>query len=175
MKKLVHLTLIVLCTMISSACAQATPQPIAEAQPEAENETINPGDKIGDFLITTGDDDKVLYTTQIHCPFNQSTLTETCEIPIGTKVNVGLGVYGDSVEKLDAYWSDQSYEMTIDGRAVNLQAFGSIDIPHPIVHTMRLWNVVIVSDKPGKITIEHSGEITGDSAQGTNILVYTMP
>jgi len=175
MDKLVDLTLIVLCVMISSACAQATPQPIEEAQPEPVSEMINPGDKIGDFIITTGEDDKVLYTTQIHCPFNQSTLTETCEIPIGTKVNVGLGVYGDSVEKLDAYWSDQSYEMTIDGRAVNLQAFGSIDIPHPIVHTMRLWNVVIVSDKPGKITIQHSGEITGDSAQGTNILVYTMP
>jgi len=174
MKKLIVLTLILLCIIISSACAQATPQPItATSQPI--NEMINPGDKIGDFLVTTGDDDKVLYTTKIHCPFNQNTMTETCEIPIGTKVNVGLGVYGDKLEELDAYWSDQSYEMTIDGRAVNLQAFGSIDIPDPIVHTMRLWNVVIVSDKPGKITIQHSGEMAGDSAQGTNILVYTMP
>lgn len=175
MKKLVHPTLIALCIIISSACVQATPQPIEVAQPESVSEMINPGDKISDFLITTGDDDKVLYTTKIHCPFNQSTMTETCEIPIGTKVKVGLGVYGDSLEELDAYWSDQSYEMTIDGRAVNLQAFGSIDIPDPIVHTMRLWNVVIVSDKPGKITIQHSGEMAGDSAQGTNILVYTMP
>jgi hypothetical protein len=165
MKKIGYLTLIMLFAIILGACAKATPQPA--------DEMINPGDKIGDFLITSSGDDSVIYTTKVHCPFDPSTKTETCEIDVGTKVNVALGVYGDSVEKLDMYWSGQTYKMTIEGRPVNLQAFGSIDITHPIVGKMRLWNVVIVTDKPGKITIQHSGEIAGDSAEGMNILIYS--
>ncbi len=46
MKKPVYLTLIVLFVFILGACATATPQ--------SSDEMINPGDKIGDFLITTG-------------------------------------------------------------------------------------------------------------------------
>ena len=130
MKKIVYLPLIMLFVIILGACAKATPQPA--------DEMINPGDKIGDFLITTGDDDSVIYTTKIHCPFDLSTKTETCEIAINTKVNVALGVYGNSVEKLDTYWSGQTYVMTIEGRPVNLQAFGPIDITHPAVGKMRL-------------------------------------
>jgi len=175
MKKFIYLILLSLIAIILGACAKATQEPIDETTPQFIDEMINPGDKIGDFLITTGDDDSVIYTTKIHCPFDPSTKTETCEIDIDTKVNVGLGVYGDSVEKLDTYWSGQTYMMTIEDRPVNLQAFGSIDITHPVVGKMRLWNVVIVTDKPGKITIWHSGEMAGDSMEGTNVLIYITP
>ena len=169
MKKIVYLTTIMLFAFILGACAKATPEPA--------DEMINPGDRIGDFLITTSDDIGVFYTTKVHCPFDPATMTETCEIPVGTKVNSALGVYGDdySGENLEVYWLDQTYEMTIDGRQVNLQAFGFIDITNPIVGKMRLWNVVIVTDKPGKITIQHSGEIIGESMEGTNVLIYITP
>ena len=177
MKKFVYLTFIVLFAFILSSCAKATPQPVNEATPPLADERINPGDKIGNFLITTSDDEGVFYTTNVHCPFDQATMTETCEIPVDTKVNSALGAYGDnfSGENLEVYWSDQTYEMTIDGHPVNLQAFGSIDITNPQVGKMRLWNVVIVTDKPGKITIQHSGEIAGESVEGTNVLIYTAP
>jgi hypothetical protein len=169
MKKPAYLPLIMLSAFILGACAKATPQPA--------DEMINPGDKIGDFLITTSDDEGVFYTTNVHCPFDQATMTETCEISVGTKVNSALGAYGDnkSGENLEAYWSDQTYVMTIEGRPVNLQAFGYIDITNPQVGKMRLWNVVIVTDKPGKITIQHSGKIAGESVEGTNVLIYTAP
>ncbi len=175
MKKYAYLILFLLIALISGACAKATQEPNDAAAPQPAGEMINPGDKIGDFLITTSDDDSVIYTTTIHCPFDPGTKTETCEIDIGAKVNVGLGVFGDSVEKLDTYWSGQTYMMTIEGRPVNLQAFGSIEINHPIVGKMRLWNVVIVSDKPGKISVHHSGEMAGDSMEGTNVLIYLTP
>jgi hypothetical protein len=177
MKKFVYLTLIVLFAFILSSCAKTTPQPVDEATPPPADERIQPGDKIGDFLITTSDDEDVFYTTNVHCPFDQATMTETCEIPVGTKVNSALGAYGDdySGKNLEVYWSDQTYEMTIEGRPVNLQAFGFIDITNPMVGKMRLWNVVIVTDKPGTITIDHSGEIGGESQEGTNVLIYTAP
>lgn len=169
MKKFFYLTLIMLFAFILSSCAKA--------DSESVDEMVNPGDKIGDFLITTSADEGVFYTTNVHCPFDQAKMTETCEIPVGTKVNSALGAYGDnySGENLEAYWSDQTYVMTIEGRPVNLQAFGYIDITHPVVGKMRLWNVVIVTDKPGKITIQHSGKIAGESVDGTNVLIYTAP
>jgi len=169
MKKILYLITIMLFAFILGACAKATPQPA--------DEMINPGDMIGDFLITTSNDEGVFYTTNVHCPFDQATMTETCEIPVGTKVNSALGVYGDnySGENLEVYWLDQTYEMTIDGHQVNLQAFGFIDITNPYVGKMRLWNVVIVTDKPGKITIQHSGEMAGESNEGTNVLIYITP
>ena len=169
MKKFVYLTLIVLFAFILSSCAKA--------DSESVDEKIKPGDKIGDFLITTSTDEGVFYTANVHCLFDQATMTETCEIPVGTKVNSALGAYGDnySGENLEVYWSDQTYGMTIDGRPVDLQAFGFIDITNPMVGKMRLWNVVIVTDKPGTITIDHSGEIAGGSQEGTNVLIYTVP
>ena len=79
------------------------------------------------------------------------------------------------MEELDTYWAGQTYTMAIEGRLVNLQAFGSIEITHPIVGKMRLWNVVIVTDSPGKITILHSGEMGGESMEGTNVLIDVTP
>jgi len=165
----VPIILIVLFAIVLASCTKA--------DSESTKGMINPGDKIGDFLITTSDDEDVFYTTNVHCSFDPATMTETCEILVGTKVNSALGAYGDtySGENLDAYWSDQTYGIAIDGRPVNLQAFGSIDITNPMVGKMRLWNVVIVTDKPGKITIQHSGEIAGESVEGTNVLIYIAP
>jgi hypothetical protein len=54
MKKIVYLTFIVLFTTILGACVKATPQSI--------HKMINPGDKIGDFLITTGKESDVTYS-----------------------------------------------------------------------------------------------------------------
>jgi hypothetical protein len=169
MKRFFYLLLIVLYTIVTASCAKP--------DSESVEGMINPGDKIGDFLITTSDDKDVFYTTNVHCPFDPATVTETCEIPVGTKVNSASGAYGDdySGKNLEVYWSDQTYVMTIEGRPVNLQAFGFIDITHPVVGKMRLWNVVIVADKPGTITIDHSGEIAGGSQEGTNVLIYTAP
>ena len=60
MKKIVYLTLIMLFVIILSASAKVTPQPA--------DEMINPGDQIGDFLITTRDGEDVFYTTNFTAP-----------------------------------------------------------------------------------------------------------
>jgi hypothetical protein len=169
MKKLVYLTLIVMFTIILGACVKATPQPV--------DEMINPGDKIGDFLITTGDGEDVIFVTKLHCPFDSSTGTESCEQPLGTRVNVSQGIFADpSIGKtLDELWSEQTHEMIIEGRPVNLQAFGSVDFSNPMVGTVRVWNVVIVTDKPGKITALSKGVVGGDPWNYTAIIKFTAP
>jgi hypothetical protein len=165
MNKLVYLTLTVLFAIILGACAKATPQP--------GDAMINPGDKIGDFLITTGGNEGITYVSTIHCPFDQSAGIESCELTVGTKVNVGVGFYDDDLssgKNLDEYWSEHTYEMVIEGRPVNLQAFGLIDITHPVVGKIRNWNVVIVTDKPGKITARSTGVVGGDPFDYTAVL-----
>ena len=170
MKKLLCITFIALFASTFCACAKATSQP--------GDEMINPGDKIGDFLITTGDSEDIIFVTKLHCPFDSSTSTESCEQPVGTKVNVGLGIYDDNLsggKTLDELWSEQAHEMFIESRPVNLQAFGAIDFNNPMVGTVRVWNVVIITDKPGKITARSTGVVAGDPFHYTAILTFTTP
>jgi hypothetical protein len=168
-KKIASLTLVALFVIISGACTKAAS--------EASEEMINPGDKIGDFLITTGDGEDVIFVTKLHCPFDSSTETESCEQLMGTKVNVSQGIFADpSIGKtLDELWSEQTHEMIIESRPVNLQAFGSVDFYNPMVGTVRVWNVVIVTNKPGKITAHSTGVVGGDPWNYTAIITFSVP
>ena len=170
MKTPVYLTLFVLFVFILGACATATPQ--------SKDEMINPGDKIGDFLITSGNSEDIIYVSKLHCPYDSSTGTESCEQPVGTKVNVGEGIFDDnpsSGKTLDEYWSEQTHEIFIEGRPVNLQAFGWVEFNKPMVGTVRVWNVVIVTDKPGRITVHSTGVVGGDPFDYTAIITFIVP
>ena len=169
MKKLIQLPFIALFAIILGACATATPP--------SNDAIINPGDKIGDFLITTGVGEDVIFVTKLHCPFDSNTQTESCEQPLGTKVNISQGIFADSStgKTLDEVWSEQVHEMMIEGHPVNLQAFGSVDFSNPVVGTVRVWNVVIVTDKPGKITAQSKGVAGGDPWNYTAIITFTAP
>jgi len=174
MKKTARVMLIVMWAGVLGACAGAT-QGSTGAAPQAGDDVINPGDRIGDFLITTGYSEDVVYATKLHCPFESYTNTESCEQPVGTKFNVGIGIYADNGTTLDETWSEQTHQMLIEGRPVNLQAFGSVDFTHPSVGTVRVWNVVVVTDKPGKITAHSSGTVGGDPFDYTVIVTFTTP
>jgi len=169
MKKLVYLTFFMLFVIIMGACAKATPQPV--------DEMINPGDKIGDFLITTGEEGDVTYGwEQDECVHQNDKKINWCPTIVGTKVNVSLGVYDDTFKgKLDSLWSEQTYEMFIEDRPVNLQEFGYIDVSHPIVGKMRYWNVVVITTKPGEITVSAKGVVDGDPIEDTTTFSFSAP
>jgi hypothetical protein len=166
MKKIIYLALIMLFVIILGACAKATPQ--------SANEMINPGDKIGDFLITTGDEGKVTYGWELdECTHQENKTINWCPTTVGTKVNVSIGIYGQDLEEK---WSSHTYEMVINGHPINLQAFGSIDVTHPIVGQMRYWNVVIVTNKPGEIiVISKVVVVGGDSSEDTTTYSFNSP
>jgi hypothetical protein len=166
MKTFQHLTLIVILGVILSACASSAPKP--------SDEMINPGDKIGDFLITTREDDDVVYITNLHCPIDGTT--ETCERPVGIKINVSQGFQPASGKtSFEQAWSEQTCEMVIEGRPVNLQAFGYDEWKHPIAGTIRVWNVAIVADKPGTISAESNGVFDGELWNYTAKINFTEP
>jgi hypothetical protein len=161
--------LLVLLAGLIVACVANKPSPTPDPM-------INPGDKIGEFLITKGEQSNVQYITLVHCPYTETT--ETCEFPVGTKVNVSNSIFDSNPaddKNLEKIWSEHTYEMVIEGRPVNLPAFGSIDNYHPAIGNLRNWNVVVVSDKPGKITIDWSGIADGDNMKGTFIVIFRAP
>ena len=165
MKMLQYLTLIALMVVALNACASSAPKP--------SEEMINPGDKIGDFLITTKEGNDVVYITNLHCTVDGTT--ETCEQPVGTKINVSQAFYPQAGKTpFEQAWSEQTYEMVIEGRPVNLQAFGYDEWVHS-VGTIRVWNVVIVADQPGTISAESSGIFDGTSWNYTAKLNFTAP
>jgi len=159
---------IVLFAITLGACAKATPQPI--------DEMINPGDKIGDFLITTGEEGDVIYTWDLDCVKQGGTEEYLCKSNVGKKVNVSVGVYATfSGKDLDTLWSEHTYKLFIADRPVNLDAFGSIDVLHPRAGKMRHWNVVIVASKPGEITLHDSGIVNGDPLESTMTYTFSTP
>ena len=168
MKKIVYLVLVTLFVTILSACAKATPQ--------STDEMINPGDKIGDFLITTGKEGDVTYTWDLDCVKQGEGENYSCKATVGTKVNISVGIYDDTFSgKLDDVWSGHTYELFIENRPVNLQAFGFIDVNHPRVGKMRHWNVVVFTDTPSEITLRDSGVVHGDPFESTMTYTFSAP
>src|SRR4030067_1307004 len=163
MKKIACLSHVVLLSVILGACSQATTQ--------TAEEKINPGDKIGDFLITTGEEGNVNYWDQ-DCVKQDDQGEEdvySCKAIVGTNINMTTGLYDGSVSsapapatpKLLEDWTAFNYELFIEGRPVNLPAFGYIDVHHPVHGVIRFWNVVIATDRPGEINFRESGGADG--------------
>jgi len=167
MRKLNDLLLIGLLIFILGACTKITPQ--------NTNKMINPGDKINGILFTTGEEGKFIKGWDLECLEQDNKTKFTCNSTVGTMINISIGIYGDQKGTLDEYWSGQNYELFIGDHPVNLQAFGSIDIDQAYIGKMRLWNVVIVAEKPGEITIRDSGVVAGEPLEYTTTIIFNTP
>jgi len=167
MKKLMYLTFIVLWLSMLASCAPSNSTPTRGI--------INPGDKVGDLLINTGDNEGVTNMWNMDC-VDESAEKETCKSTVGTKANVSFGVYDKTGSgKLDTIWSEHTSEIVIEGRPVNLKAFGSIDVTHPWMGKMRYWNLVIIATKSGEIIVSSKGVVGGDPFEYTTTYTFSAP
>src|SRR4030043_666034 len=158
MKRLALMVFILWMTGLLVACAQTKP-------PESRG-LIRPGDMVGDFLVTTGEEGKFTYGFNVDCSEEVSgqETNQSCKSSVGEVVNISTGIYDDTKSgKLDEYWSNSNYQLSIEGRPVDLQAFGTVEYNHPIVGVIRFWNVVISTSKPGEITTRDSGVAGGEA------------
>ena len=161
----------IVCPLLAALLASC-----ANLSGEVSAEMINPGDKIGDFLITTGEEGDVTYSWDLECEQQGNEGIYSCKTTVGTKVNISMGVYAAfSGKDLVTLWSEHTYQMFINDRPVNLEAFGSIDVLQPQVGKMRHWNVVIVATKPGEITLRESGVVGGDPFEDTTTYMFSAP
>ncbi len=164
MKRLVIIALLMLALL--SACASTT-----------TGNKIEPGDKLGDFTITTGVEGKFTYGFAVQCAGPGQDNSYTCSAKVGDAINVSTGLRDTSGNNdLETVWSHANYQMFINDQPVDLQAFGTIDYSHPTAGAIRFANVVITTTSPGEITVRDSGVFAnGDHFSSTSTYVYTQP
>jgi hypothetical protein len=156
MKTLRLSPLLILLTCLLIACNAA--DQLTEMPP------ITPGDTLGDMAIVTAG-----YPMPHVSEFcaEEELLSGDCQVPsdIG-HIAITNGWEEDTGAALEATWSDSTWELEIDGRKVDLPAFGIPfwDSDEP---TLRVWNVALRSPAPGEHTVHWSYDIAGQCIEET--------
>jgi hypothetical protein len=106
--------------------------------------------------------------------------TRSCgRIPQTTRLYVGYGLF-ESEAKIDRIWKAAKWEMWIDGKRVNLEAFGSSDRwllkygpagNQDVV--LREWQVTLLRTTPGRHTIRYRNREAGGVIDTT--WTFTVP
>jgi hypothetical protein len=170
MKRLALIVFVLWMVGLLVACAQP--------KPTQSSELIRPGDMVGDFLVATGEEGNFIYGFEGDCSKQASEQNEnySCKLTVGEIINVTTGIYDDTkTDKLDEYWSNSNYQLFIEGRPVDLQAFGTVEYTHPIVGVIRFWNVVVSTSKPGEIITSDSGVAHDDPFEATTTFTFSAP
>jgi hypothetical protein len=136
---------------------------------------IEPGEKIGDFTIMKGKPGEFTWNWDVNCSRSgeNNTYFYSCSAIVGETVSVAsrnFSIYENSLEDI---WEVSNYNMTINKRTVDLEAFGTIDLNFTSIDTFRFWNVVIITDKPGVITVKDSG-VFNNGAPFSSSWTYTF-
>jgi hypothetical protein len=169
LKRLTLIFTVLLMVGLPSACAGGVTS--------NTNKMIEPGDKIGDFVVTTGEQGKFIYGFSVDCPELGSNNAYLCKATVGDVINVSTGL-SDTTSKgnLDEIWTHSKYQLFINDRPVDLAAFGTIDYNHPQVGVIRFANVVITANKAGEIKVKDSGIFdNGDPFTSTSTYVFGNP
>ena len=146
--------------------------PVLVACSPAGDEPVRPGDEVGGFLITTGDTDQLVDSLVGFDQLCQRDGDElACTVPPGIPYCISFFFHGDTAADLDARWAAAGYEITIEDRPVDLEAFGALDFPHPDTGWfMRAWNVVVQAAEPAELVIRHAGVVEGEAFDQTTTL-----
>jgi predicted peptidase len=171
MKNLVQLTLIVLVVTNLSACTAPT-QIQSEAIPTATYPgLIKPGEVINGILVTTGSGDS---TFAFDLPCKQENGAWKCSVSCGKTVNPLAAVYDpENKNNPQALWETLVYTVTIEGRQVDLEAFGT----HEFIHqksgmTMRVYNLALQCRQPTEVTIMDKGIVDGKEFGDTTTFIF---
>lgn len=119
---------------------------------------IEPGGEIGEMTLTTAQDSSDM--SQMIQDYCDPDITEEdgpvsnreCDVPAVSALFIGHAIQGISKEELDAHWQTMTWEMFLDGRPVDLAAFGTKDFDWG--NQFRLWNVVLEDPTPGDHELE---------------------
>jgi len=149
----------------------------SQTKPTESSELIRPGDMVGDFMVTQGEEGKFIYGFEADCS-KQAGQNEnySCKLTVGEIINFTTGIYDDTkTDKLDEYWSSSNYQLFVEGHPVDLQAFGTVEYTHPVVGVIRFWNVVVSTSKPGEIVTSDSGLAHDDPFEATTTFTFSAP
>ena len=135
------------------------------ASKSADELKLKPGDEINGMVITTGAA-KVppLWAFCPPAPVNDGVRVVECRVPSLPRLAIGhtFRLANPALQTLD--WSALTWELSVDGQPVDLEAFGIYDFvlpdlaPHPspvreIFRQFKAWDVILTNLMPGAHTL----------------------
>jgi hypothetical protein len=128
---------------------------------------LKPGDRIGQMELTTEYDLNINYL----CGFDELD-AGTCRVPDSVSVlGVSTGWAEDTLEQLEAAWTDSVWTLTIDDREVNLPSFGTFDLDWG-EQKARVWDVGLSSLALGEHTVRYEFSLENSVERGNHTVVY---
>jgi len=129
---------------------------------------VEPGDKIGEMVVRTGGSETTPIWAFCSLPFElfpPGVTTMECTVPALPELAVGFGWAAADEALRDSNWKAITWEHTIDGQQLDLDAFGTFDADLPatgapghdpneeVILKMRGWDVVLEKPTPGLHTM----------------------
>ena len=121
----------------------------------AENKPLRPGDSIGEMAIVSATS-PVPHVTSF-CSREELGIGD-CMVPKIGHIGITQGWEEETMEELEKAWSSSSWELVVDGRNVDVNAFLS-DTMELEDRVVRYWSIALQSPTPGKHTVRWA--ITG--------------
>ncbi len=120
--------------------------------------SLKPGDSVGEMVLEIAQDDTGdIYN---HCsPFivesDPAVIVRTCNVPEVGYLFIGYGEMAGSLEELDSFWNNESWELYFDGNAVDLHAFGYFDGDYN-EYKVRKWGVALENLTAGEHQLRYT-------------------
>ncbi|PWB51445.1 MAG: hypothetical protein C3F13_13465 [Anaerolineales bacterium] len=170
MKKSMGLFILLLFALLLPACSLVGSQ----------GGMIKPGDKVGDFLVTQGQEGNFTYGFTVACAQMSDATTYTCEAIVGENIYVSTGIYvTDKNASQEDILTNSKYQLFINDQPVDLESFGLVEYTHPGAEELGMIhfaNVVITTDRPGEITVRDEGVYdNGEPFSSTSTYVFSQP
>lgn len=125
------------------------------------SDLIRPSQKIGPMWVnryghTTAEN--IWDHCDGHMPETPGTQTTDCTIPWVDELFIGHGIYGRDEAQRDALWNATTWELYIDGHAVDLPAFNIADFEAPqdgTTYQYRVWRIRLRKIPEGLHTLRY--------------------
>jgi len=134
-----------------------------------------PGDSIGEMSVDTSPSQSPILWD--YCPMawtNQpSPEPAECSMPWQAEVEIWQAWGAKDQARLDAGWPALTWEMTVDGLAIDLPAFGTWDLDWEADGTpvkIRAWDIKLINPTPGEHTLHYVLHTTRDVDNGFAVL-----
>jgi hypothetical protein len=163
--------------------AGCSPDSDGTAPPETGG-PLRPGAELNGMRLTTANAaDKDIFVFCDPYVLQPGTYARDCEVPQLQRLMIGYGSFSESPESLELEWQASRWRMYLDGREVDLEAFGTL-ADRPLVDAkvgdgmwLRVWAVTIVNPTPGPHTLRYVAQQSSavdTTVVGTNDTTWTF-
>lgn len=174
---LVKLFILVLFTLTACQSTEKFPSKIM----------LKPGDSIHGMTLTKGAAKAASLWAYCSSPQqNEQMIIAECQIPLSTKLGIGQVFHPMDNALTDLDGSAFTWDLSIDGRSLDLAAFGTYDyvlptLSHPpcpireIFVKSTSWDIVLSELKPGTYTLQALAQAETETYTWIMILVIEAP